>query len=86
MTATGFLYLAEPLLDQGGVPLTQSLAEWLANVWTIPFAALLLSFPSGRVVARVDKPIVLGFAVGTGVLQLVWLFFWSSRRTRRTCS
>jgi signal transduction histidine kinase len=75
MTATGFLYLAEPLLGEIGTPFWDSMAQLLANLWAVPFAALILSFPSGRVVGRVDRGIVWGFAIGTGLLQLAWLLF-----------
>ena len=75
MTVTGFFFLAEPLLVAIGSPLTDSLAELTANWWSVPFAALVLSFPSGRLSTRVDRAIVWGFVFGAGVLQLVWLWF-----------
>jgi hypothetical protein len=34
---------------------------------------LVLGFPSGRISARVDKLIIAGFVIGTGLVQVIWL-------------
>jgi signal transduction histidine kinase len=75
MTATGFLYLAQELLGELDSDLAWTLREVVANWWLVPFAALVLSFPTGRLSARADRLIVWGFVIGTGVWQIVWLFF-----------
>ena len=73
MTLTGFLFLVPALLAEVDWQMGFTLGELLANVWVIPFAALVLSFPSGRLTARADRLIVWGFVFGAGVLQVVWV-------------
>jgi signal transduction histidine kinase len=75
MTLVGFLYLAEPLLVEADSSNAYTLGQVVANWWAIPFAALVLSFPSGRISSRIDAAIVAGFVFGTVVLQLVWVLF-----------
>jgi signal transduction histidine kinase len=75
MTLTGFLFLAEAVLSGIDSHVAYTLGQWAANWWVIPFAALVLGFPSGRLASRIDRAIVGGFAFGTVVPQLVWLFF-----------
>src|SRR3954453_8729766 len=75
MTLTGFLFSAEALLSQVDSHIAYTLGQWVPNWWAIPFAALMLGFPSGRLGARIDRVIVGAFVLGTVVLQLVWLFF-----------
>jgi signal transduction histidine kinase len=74
MTLVGFLFLAEPLLVEVDSSVAYTLGQVAANWWVIPFAALVLGFPSGRLSTRIDRLIVAGFAFGT-VLQLLWVFF-----------
>jgi signal transduction histidine kinase len=52
-----------------------TVSQWAGNWWTPVFAALVLSFPSGRLSSRIDWAIVGAFTFGAVVLQLVWLFF-----------
>lgn len=73
MTLSGFLFLVPALLAEIGWQMAFTLGELLASVWVIPFAALVLSFPSGRLAGRADRPIVWGFVFGAGVLQTVWV-------------
>jgi signal transduction histidine kinase len=75
MTLTGFVFLSEAVLSGVDSSVAYTLSQWSGNWWTIPFAALVLGFPSGRLSSRVDWAVVGAFAFGTVVLQLVWLFF-----------
>ena len=75
MTVTGFLFLAEPLLAEVDQSLAYSLSELEANFWTVPFATLVLGFPTGRLQSRLDRAIVWSFVASSCVGQLVWLFF-----------
>jgi len=75
MTLTGFLFLGEALLSEVDSHVGYTLGQWVPNTWAIPFAALMLGFPSGRLGPRIDRAIVGAFVFGTVVLQLVWLFF-----------
>jgi hypothetical protein len=68
MTLVGFLYLAEPLLVEIDSSYAYTLGQVVANWWAIPFAALVLSFPSGRISSRIDAAIVAGFVFGTVVV------------------
>ncbi|HEY0362263.1 MAG TPA: histidine kinase [Solirubrobacteraceae bacterium] len=75
MTLTGFLFLAEAVLSGVDSSVAYTLSQWAGNWWTPVFAALVLSFPSGRLSSRIDWAIVGAFTFGAVVLQLVWLFF-----------
>jgi signal transduction histidine kinase len=75
MTLTGFLFLSEAVLSGVDSSVAYTLSQWAGNWWTPVFAALVLSFPSGRLSSRIDWAIVGAFAFGAVVLQLVWLFF-----------
>jgi signal transduction histidine kinase len=75
MALTGFLFSAEALLSEVDSHVAYTVGQWVPNWWAIPFAALMLGFPSGRLGARIDRVIVGAFVVGTVVMQLVWLFF-----------
>jgi signal transduction histidine kinase len=75
MALTGFLFSAEALLSEVDSPIVYTVGQWVPNWWAIPFAALMLGFPSGRLGARIDRVIVSAFVFGTVVMQLVWLFF-----------
>ena len=60
MTLTGFLFLGGQLLGETDLSATFTLGEIIANWWVVPFAALVLGFPSGQITARVDRLIVAG--------------------------
>jgi signal transduction histidine kinase len=75
MTLTGFLFLAEPLLievdSSGAYTLGQVVALW----WAIPFTALILAFPSGRITSPIDAIIVSAFFVLEVIVQFIWVLF-----------
>jgi len=75
MTLTGFVFLSEAILSGVDSSVAYTLSQWAGNWWTPLFAALVLSFPSGRLSSRIDWAIVGAFTFGAVVLQLVWLFF-----------
>jgi signal transduction histidine kinase len=75
MTLTGFVFLLEAVLSGIDSSVAYTLGQWSGNWWTVPFAALVLSFPSGRLSSRIDWAIVGAFVFGVVVLQLVWLLF-----------
>jgi signal transduction histidine kinase len=75
MTATGFLYLGPQLLEEIDTSVAYTLGEALAVVWLVPFAALVLGYPTGRLTGPVDLIPVGVFAFGTTVMQVVWLLF-----------
>ena len=86
MTATGFLFLAEPLLAEIGTPFWHSMAQLLAQPVGGPVRGADPLVPERAGLGRMDRAIVWGFAIGTGLLQLVWLLFLSFPRGRRTSS
>ena len=86
MTATGFAFLASPLLVQFDAPLLRTAGLLLRNVWLLLLVAILLTFLSGgRLRTRMDRvlvaavavdlllvaPLSLMFAAGDGNLLLV---------------
>jgi len=75
MTATGFLFLLDPLLSEADDDLAYTIGQVFANYWVFTFVALVLAFPSGRLTRRVDQLIVALFFLSEGLLQPVWLFF-----------
>jgi hypothetical protein len=75
MTLAGFLFLVEPVLVEVDSSVAYTLGQVAASWWAIPFAALVLGFPSGRIVSRLDAMVIAAFAFGTVVLQLAWVFF-----------
>ncbi len=76
MTATGFGFLASPLLAQIGAGSAQTAAIVTSDLWAIPFSALMLTFlTGGRLVATVDRWAVASFVLPLIVLQIVWLLF-----------
>jgi signal transduction histidine kinase len=75
MTLTGFVFLSEAVLSGVDSSVAYTLSQWSGNWWTPVFAALVLSFPSGRITSRIDWTIVAAFAFGAVVLQFVWLLF-----------
>jgi signal transduction histidine kinase len=75
MTLTGFVFLSEAVLSGVDSSVAYTVSQWSGNWWTPFFAALVLSFPSGRITSRIDGAVIGAFVFGTVVLQLVWLFF-----------
>ena len=77
MTATGFGFLASPLLAQVEAGSAQTAAIVLSDLWSIPFAALLLTFlTGGRLGSALDRWVVASFVLPLIVLQVVWLLFF----------
>jgi hypothetical protein len=75
MALTGFVFLSAQMLSDIDWPVAYTLGEVVATWWLVPFAALVLGFPSGRIASRTDRLIIAGFVFGGVVLQLVWLLF-----------
>ena len=75
MTATGFLYLGPQLLEEIDTSVAYTIGEVFAVVWLVPFAALVLGYPTGRLTRPADRIPVAVFAFGTTVMQVVWLLF-----------
>jgi signal transduction histidine kinase len=75
MTATGFLYLGPQLLEEIDTSVAYTIGELFAVVWLVPFGALVLGYPTGRLTTPADRIPVAVFAFGTTVMQLVWLLF-----------
>jgi signal transduction histidine kinase len=75
MTATGFLYLGPQLLEEIDTSVAYTIGELFAVVWLVPFAALVLGYPTGRLTTPADRIPVAVFLFGTTVMQLVWLLF-----------
>jgi signal transduction histidine kinase len=77
MTAVGFGFLASPLLGQVAAGSAQTAAIVLSDLWSIPFAALILTFlTGGRLVSALDRWVVASFVLPLIVLQVVWLLFF----------
>jgi signal transduction histidine kinase len=75
LTLTGFLYLGTQLLGESDWPPAYTLGEVLGIAWLVPFGALILSYPSGRLTSRTDRLLVAAWFVGAVVWQIVWLLF-----------
>lgn len=76
MTATGFAFLASPLLLQFGSPLARTAGLLLRNVWLLFLVAILLTFLSGgRLRTRCDRVIVGAVAVDLLVFSPLWPMF-----------
>ena len=76
MTATGFAFLASPLLLQFESPLLRTAGLLLRNVWLVLLVAILLTFLSGgRLRTRVDRVLVGAVAVDLLVVTPMLLMF-----------
>jgi signal transduction histidine kinase len=75
MTLTGFLYLGGQLLGDIDWPPAYTLGEAIAITWLVPFGALVLGYPTGRLSRRIDRVLVGAWVLGTTVWQVVWLAF-----------
>ena len=76
MTATGFAFLASPLLAQLDAPLARTAGLLLRNVWLVFLVAILLTFLSGgRLRTRADRVIVGAVAVSLLAISPLWLLF-----------
>jgi len=76
MTATGFAFLASPLLAQLDAPLARTAGLLLRNVWLLLLVAILLTFLSGgRLRTRTDRVLVGAVATSLLVISPLWLVF-----------
>ncbi len=76
MTATGFAFLASPLLLQFESPLLRTTGLLLRNVWLLLLVAILLTFLSGgRLRTRMDRVVVGVVALALLVLTPLALLF-----------
>ncbi|MDN5747375.1 MAG: histidine kinase [Pseudonocardia sp.] len=76
MTATGFAFLASPLLAQLDAPLARTAGLLLRNVWLLFLVAILLTFLSGgRLRTRTDRVVVGAVAMSLLVISPLWLLF-----------
>jgi signal transduction histidine kinase len=76
MTATGFAFLASPLLLQFESPLLRTAGLLLRNVWLLFLVAILLTFLSGgRLRTRMDRFLVGAVAVDLLVVTPLSLMF-----------
>ena len=76
MTATGFAFLASPLLLQFESPLVRTAGLLLRNVWLVFLVAILLTFLSGgRLRTRMDWVLVGAVAVDLLVVTPLSLMF-----------
>ena len=84
MTATGFLYLAEPLLGRDRHAVLGLDGAAARQLWAVPFAALILSFPSGRVVGGWTGRSSGASSSAPGCCSSCGCCSWRSPRGRRT--
>jgi signal transduction histidine kinase len=76
MAIAGIGFSLSPLLAQFDGAAPQTLATYLTDVWTVPFAALLLTYVTGgRLTSPVDRALVWMFFVALVLLQLLWMTF-----------
>ncbi len=79
MTATGFAFLASPLLLQFDSPLLRTAGLLLRNVWLLLLVAIVLTFLSGgRLRTRMDRVLVWAVAVDLLVVAPLSLMFASA--------
>jgi signal transduction histidine kinase len=80
MVVVGFALFADPLLSQPDSSLAKTLGLLFTDFWAVFFAILLLVFPHGRRVSgKIDRLLVLAFAVPAVIMQLAWLLFLEER-------
>jgi signal transduction histidine kinase len=76
MTATGFAFLVPALFRDHDSLLAQTVAAWLADLWTLFFVPLLLTYLSGgRLRSRADRVLVAAVAAEIVLLAPLWLVF-----------
>ena len=81
MTATGFAFLASPLLVQFDSPLLRTAGLLLRNVWLLLLVAIVLTFLSGgRLRTGMDRVLVGVVAVDLLVMTPLSLMFAAVRR------
>ncbi len=75
MVSVGFLWFAPELLAQSASPLVYTISVLLWNAWAVVFAALLVAFPFGRLISRLDRLIVALILLSGIPMQALWLLF-----------
>jgi signal transduction histidine kinase len=75
MVAVGFLWFAPELLAQSASSLVSTLGIWTWNAWAVVFVLLLVAFPFGRLVSRLDRFLVAIVLVPAIPMQALWLLF-----------
>jgi signal transduction histidine kinase len=75
MVAVGFALFVNPLLSWSDGSLVRTLGLLIADYWAILFVILLLVFPLGRPLGRLDWLLVAAVAIPSVVMQPVWLLF-----------
>jgi signal transduction histidine kinase len=75
MVGVGFGLFVNPLLSWSDDSLVRTLGLLFADYWAILFVILLLVFPHGRPLGRLDWLVVAAVAVPPVVMQPVWLLF-----------
>ena len=77
MVATGAGFFVYPLLSQVDVPVVQTVAFLLTDIWILAFVPLLLTIlTGGRMRNRADWLLVGAFALPLVVMQPIWMLFW----------
>ena len=76
MVVTGFLFFVAPLATQVDSSTVQTLGTLCTDYWTITFVILLLVFPQSRAIrGRVERALIVAFALPLVVAQPLWLLF-----------
>jgi signal transduction histidine kinase len=76
MTATGFAFLASPLLRQLDGALAYTVWSLIVDYWIFFFVPVLLTLLTrGRMRGRLDRWLVAAYALPLVLLQVVWLLF-----------
>jgi signal transduction histidine kinase len=75
MVGVGFGLFVNPLLSWSDGSVVRTLGLLFADYWAILFVILLLVFPHGRPLGRLDWLVVAVVAVPPVVMQPIWLLF-----------
>jgi len=75
MVAVGFLWFMPELLAQSASHLVFTIGVWSWNAWAVVFVLLLVAFPFGRLVSRLDRLLVAFVFVPAIPMQALWLLF-----------
>ena len=76
MFAIGFLRFAADLLRSTHSSALFTAGLWVSDVWIIVLLGLLLAFPFGRFISRLDRVIVGAVAFDLIVLEPLWFSVW----------
>ncbi|MGH3034142.1 MAG: histidine kinase, partial [Gaiellaceae bacterium] len=75
MVAIGFAWFASELLFQSNWSLVYTVGDVIGDSWIALLVLLLLAFPSGRLVSRLDRLLVAGFLIPLAPMEALWLMF-----------